>query len=321
MDLVVCPAVDLELAADRNPCVVYLASLAEGSRPTMRGALRDIARYCGQDDPTRFDWHRLRYGHTQAIRTWLAARFSPATANRYLAALRGVLRCALRLQLLTEAEYTRAILLDAVRGSTTVPGRSLTPGELRALFLSCPLVSEAGPLGARNAAMLSLLYGAGLRRREVVSLDVNDVDVDTGLVTVRKGKGRKARTAYLPTGGRRAVAAWLRIRGLDDGPLLYSTTGGRPDRRHGLRHGKRMGPDAVLQACRGLAKRALVTHFTPHDCRRSFIGDLLDAGMDLPVVSRLAGHAQVTTTARYDRRPERVKARSAELLSIPVGDD
>ena len=87
---------------------------------------------------------------------------------------------------------------------------------------------------------------------------------------------------------------------------------------------RRMTDQAVLLLLQRRAKQARISEFTPHDLRRSFISDLLDAGADMATVQRLAGHANVQTTARYDRAERRRSAgrlnccmcRSSRELSI-----
>lgn len=310
------PAADLipavALPADRSPVLVYLARLAPGSRRTMRQALESVARLVtgGACGALALDWSALRYQHTAAIRTRLAEQYAPATANKMLAALRGVLKEAWRLGLMSAEDQARAVDLEPVRGSRLPSGRALSRGELLALVAACK--ADPAPAGARDAALLAVLYSAGLRRGEAVGLELRDLDTEAGVLTVRHGKGNKARTVPVRNGARAALTAWLEVRGAEPGALFY------PTRKGAHLVPRPMTPDAVLKA---LARRAagagIVASFSPHDLRRTFAGDMLDAGADIATVRALMGHSSVDVTARYDRRGEAVKARAAELLHFP----
>ena len=252
-------------------------------------------------------WHRLGYQHTQALRAALAERFSPATANRHLAALRGVLREAWRLELMSAEDLQRAIDLPAVRGERLPRGRALSRGELRALFESC---RRGTPTDLRDAALMGVLYCAGLRRAEVVALMVSDYDTETGALIVR-GKGNKERIAYIDNGAADAMEQWLAARGDDPGPLFCPVT------QTGQVVIRSITDQAVYSILQTRAVRAKVRPFSPHDLRRSCVSDLLDAGVDISVVQKFVGHANVTTTARYDRRGEHAKKRAAKSLHVP----
>lgn len=296
---------------DQHPTLVYLARLGKGSRRAQATALNILAGLLtgGKDDAMAIDWAAVRYQHSAAVHAALQERYAPATANRILAAFRGVLREAWRLGLVSAEDFHRAADLPSVKGSRLPRGRALTTGELRALFEACR--RDATPAGARDAALLALGYGAGLRRSELVAVDVGNYDPATGLLTIRSGKGRKDRTAYATNGSKDALAAWLAVRGTPEGPLFC-----------GINKGGRMLPgrlsdQGVLRMLVKRAEEARIKPLSPHDLRRSFISDLLDGGADLVTVQALAGHANPATTARYDRRGEVAKQRAAELLHVP----
>ncbi len=302
----------LVLPSDQHPALVYLARLTSPhSRRTMTTALTIIARLLsgGQCNLHSLAWAALRYQHTAAVRAALAERYAPASANLMLSALRGVLKEAWLLGQLTAEEYQRAANLKTVGGETLPRGRALAPGELRALFRVC--AEDRRPAGARDAALLAALYGGGLRRSEVVALLLADYDPTHAALTVRHGKGNKARIVYLTDGSARALAAWLRVRGSAPGPLFLPINKGD---KLGARP---LHANAVLKILRKRGAQAGVELFSPHDLRRSFISDLLDAGADIATVQKLAGHANVTTTTRYDRRGEAAKKRAAGLLHVP----
>lgn len=254
-------------------------------------------------------WHEMRYQHTAAVRSALSEKYAPATANRILSAMRAVLKEAWRLGRMSAEDFQRAADLKNVRGDRLPAGRALTRAELLLLFRSCDQ-DECRPRGIRDAALLAILYGAGVRRAEAAKLALSDYNEEAETLRVR-GKGNKERLAPLASGGARRLSAWLEIRGQGPGALLCPVNkGGRVAVRH-------MSGQAIWGIILRRADMAEVERFSPHDARRTFISDLLDAGADLSIAQQLAGHSSPATTARYDRRGETAKRKAASRIEVP----
>jgi len=308
-----------ELVAPRNAAVAYLGGLTSAaSRRRMTNALRTVARLltgcqeplckCALCDPLALPWHELKREHTQALRSTLVERESPATANLAISALRGVLKESWRLGLMSAEEHARAADVKRVKATTLPAGRMLSRNEVQKLFQA---TENGTPLGIRDAAIFAVMR-VGLRRAELVGLDLEDYirDASGAELRVRLGKGRKERLVKVPGHLADRVDIWLEVRGDTTGPLFLASDGaGR-----GITN-RRPSTTAIAALCRRYGRRAKLAPFTPHDLRRTMISELLDAGADLSSVSKLAGHANVSTTQRYDRRDERAMRDAVELLS------
>jgi integrase len=300
-----------------NAAAVYLSRLSsQRSQQTMRGALNAVADLLvptlDKRDDSRFldvPFAAMRYQHTAALRAQITARYSPARANTLLAALRGVLKEAWRLGQMGAEDYQRAVDIANVKAETLPRGRDLHEGEVMALARAC--MNDETPAGIRDAAIIGILATGGLRREELTALTLAHVD-SSGRIEVRGGKGRKDRTVYLAGGALAALLDWLDLRGDVPGPLFH------PIRKNGaIQHGQPMTAQAVYKLLVKRAAQAGVADFSPHDFRRTFVGDLLDKGVDISIVSKLAGHSDPKTTARYDRRPEGVKREASARLHYP----
>ena len=303
------PVVAVPGASDQNPALVYLAGRpsAVGRRGLQRSLDRAAEILTGglAKSALVVNWAQVRYQHVTALRALLVEDAKPATVNHVLAAVRGTMREAWRLGQIDAETLARITDVKNVRSDHLPTGRHVDVGEINALFGAC----DDTPVGARDAAMLALLYGCGLRRSEAVAVDLDDYT--EGAVKVLTGKGRKERIVYCPAGGREAIDDWLARRGPWPGALLC------PVAKGGYVQQRAMTAQAVLMRLRFLARKANVARLSPHDLRRSFVGALLDADADISAVQQLAGHASVTTTQRYDRRPEGIKRRAAEKLHVP----
>ncbi|MFP3967365.1 tyrosine-type recombinase/integrase [Actinomadura fulvescens] len=320
-----------EVPAPRNPYLVYVASLqSPRSRRTMAACLDRIAaflveasgasaeRTTGRD----FPWAALRTEHTAAIRALLGRQtspgpdgaerpWSPAYRNQHLAALRGVLRAAWSLGELSTDDYQRARSVKNFTGSRLPSGRSIHGAEFAALLRACAL--DPGPAGRRDAALLATLYTTGARRSEIAGLRREHYDPGERALRI-VGKGDKERMEYLHESAAALLGTWLSLDDRPAGPLF------KPVHKSGALQHRPLTDAAVRNVVVKRRREAGLPSMTPHDFRRTFIGDLLDEGVDLVTVQQLVGHSSPATTARYDRRPERRRRGAVDKLRFPAPD-
>lgn len=302
----------LDLAPAHNPALVYLASLSSGSHRTMLGAL-NLSAYIlssGRCDHATLPWWMLRKAHTNALRAWLAQNRSAATGNKILSAVRGALRAAWELEMMDSEAYHRAIAVKAIKGGQPdkAAGRALTPGEVVAILAACQ--ADPTPAGPRDAAIFALGVFGGLRRAELAKLQIDNYDPTTQVLTV-KGKGNKTRTVPLEAGTADALADWLYLRGDAPGALFCPVDKIGRITRQGITD------QSIYDILDKRRIQANVKPFTPHDCRRTMAGDLLDTGADISTVQKLMGHASPTTTAGYDRRDQRTMKAAVNRRHAP----
>lgn len=305
--------------ADRNPYVVYIATRkSPATRDTMIGCLGTIARLLGYEFAEALPWEHLRAAHTDRLAVLLREQtsasgepWSPATVNKHLSALRGVLKQAWRLGLVGIEDYQRAADVQGDTGTRLPPGRSIADAETAAMLRIC---LDKTLSGTRNAALVALLSATGARRAEGAA--ARREHYDPGSRTLRIiGKGDKQREVYVNEDAAVYVGAWLAQLDGRTGPLFV------PINRWGQMAARHMTPRAVGDIIDSVRLAAKLPPLTTHDFRRTFIGQLLDDGADLSTAQALAGHALVTTTARYDRRPAATRRAAANRLKLPRPED
>lgn len=296
----------------RDPYHVYLDSLtSQESRRTMRGCLDRIAKILTGDDGAAGEgqpWHLLRYEHTVRIRSILTEQgWSPAYVNKHLVALRRVLKECWRLGQITAEEYARAADLAPVRQTRLPTGHHVPPEVVGAALAAC----DDGPAGVRDAALIAALYSTGCRRAELAGIALADYDPAARSLRVR-GKRDKERMVYLTTAAIGLLERWLAVRGAGPGPLFS------PISKAGRVLSRPLSGQAVSDILTRRLGEAGATRRTAHDFRRTFIGELLDAGVDLATAQALVGHSSPATTARYDRRPEKTRREAVDRITLPA---
>lgn len=284
--------------------VRYLTGEKNASDHTVASYLIDlrqfIAQKWGENARPPFRWKEV---DRMAARTYLVghqkAGKESATTRRKLSAMRSFFRFLVREEYVPSNPFTGVVMPKRARKLPEV----LSVDEVRRL-LEAPMKAMAAAgdgesdafAARRDAAILEVLYSAGMRLRELTGLQDRQIDLLSGTVVVR-GKGRKERLCPLGGPATRALRAYLEER-----DALWAALGktGRPPAVFLNRRGGPLTPRSVERLMKSyLAAAGLSADRSPHALRHSFATHLLDAGADLRSVQELLGHASLSTTQIY----------------------
>lgn len=274
----------MELAADIDAYFQHLRSERHMSPHTLDGYRRDLLKamdFCQKQQLGQ--WTELKSAH---VRQLIAEQHRQGLSSRSLARLLSSLRGLYRyLNQEGRCAHDPAAGISAPKGERRLPRLLDTDRAMQLLDGGI----EDDFIGHRDQAMLELFYSSGLRLAELVSLNLDQLDVSAGLVHVH-GKGNKDRVLPVGRKAREALQAWLPLRALSnpaDGAVFVS------------QQGRRLGARAVQMRVRQAGVRELGQHLHPHMLRHSFASHMLESSQDLRSVQEMLGHADIGTTQIY----------------------
>lgn len=258
------------------------------SKKTLDAYSRDIIRY--RDFLCENKRNRFSEEDTPLILQHLIllrkSELGARSRARHLVSLRGLYRFLVAEKIL---RHDPARLIDLPKVSLKLP-HFLSTQEIE-LLLKAPDTKK--PLGIRDAAMLELLYAAGLRVSELVNVKLQDVNLEAGFVRIF-GKGSKERIVPIGLYAKEKINLYLKTtRSIylkqTSSPYLFVARAGKPMTRQGF---WKLLRRYAMQT--GLNKK-----ITPHSFRHSFATHLLEGGADLRAVQIMLGHVDISTTQIY----------------------
>ncbi|MCX6340636.1 MAG: tyrosine-type recombinase/integrase [Candidatus Aureabacteria bacterium] len=284
----------------------FLSRRSETTRKAYQTDLQDFAKYTESEDlksavmglvsqgPGRANSIALQYKGSM-----IHAGKTPATVNRRLSALRSVISLAKTLGIISwtlEVPNEKAKACRDTRG----PGRH----GVKALY---DAIEGASPKGKRDKAIIRLMYDLGLRRGEVASLSLENVDLEGKRAWIQgKGRSGEREAITLPEQTIEALRQWLEVRGQDPGPLFTNYA-------H-FSKGEGLTGTGLWYIVRRLGERAgLVTR--PHGIRHASITEALEVTKDPRAVQRFSRHRDLETLMRYDDNREDLGGKVAEAVA------
>lgn len=305
-----------ELDSDVAAFINYLANIRRYSPHTVAAYGRDLAALCDFCRQQQLaGWQQLHQADIRALAAQCHRRgLKGKSIQRTLSSIRSFYQYLIKQH---RCKHNPAIGVSAPKIPRQLPV-TMDTDQLDQL-LSSP---ASDWIEIRDKAIVELFYSSGLRLSELTALDLADLDLREGLVTVI-GKGNKARTVPVGRLAIKAIQAWLAVRGEQlrdpqDSAVFIS------------QRGQRIHPRSVQARLQKMAaQQSMRRNLHPHMLRHSFASHILESSSDLRAVQEMLGHANISTTqiythldfqhlARvYDDAHPRAQRRSAGTDTLP----
>jgi integrase/recombinase XerC len=288
---------------------VFLSGKSKTTLLAYRADLEAFSRFLGKSTIDEAADAFLGYGHGMANQVALSYRaqmlesgLAPATCNRRLAAVRSLVKLARVIGRVTWVLEIPAVRSEKYR-DTKGPGLQ----GFRAIFDNAS--QQKGVMAIRNKAILRVLWSQGLRRAELVSLDLANFDQQGKRLSIL-GKGRRERKwVELPAQTMQAIQDWLLIRGPHEGPLFTNL-----DRRTKR---ARLTGAGLYKIVRSLGEDVGIKT-RPHGIRHATITQRIASGMTLPEVQDFSRHSDIKTLMIYNDRLENAAGRLAAMADSEI---
>jgi len=271
------------MTPDIDAFIQFLKVEKRASEHTLSNYQRDL-RYFRQFCQTLAleNWQQVQHEHVQ---NYIAQRHREGIGSRSLQRMLASIRSFYRfLMARQQCGHNPAKNIKAPRQNKLLP-ETLDIDQITALL-------EASPdsvLEIRDLAMFELFYSSGLRLSELAQLNLEDIDLDSGQLRVRQGKGDKARDLPIGKKAVQAIRRWLECRFESADSAVFISA-----------KGKRLGQRSIqLRLDRWCKKHGLEQHVHPHMLRHSFASHLLESSQDIRAVQELLGHQNISTTQVY----------------------
>jgi integrase/recombinase XerD len=188
--------------------------------------------------------------------------------------------------------HNPAGMLQSPRRPRTLPRDVLTQEEARALIESTP---TRKPRDIRDRALIEVLYSTGLRRAELIDLQIYDLDLAASTLRIEQGKGHRTRIVPLTSSAMAALRLYL-----DESRSLWAKAANQTYLFVSTRSGGPLDDADIVRIVRKAAKRAgLAKHVTPHTLRHSCATHLLQGQADIRQIQKLLGHRRLSSTEIY----------------------